>query len=150
MLVGGQQHARRQLLALGEITLQRLTEVGAFERHDALVTLAAAVGLEGDRQQAPATQLDETGFRCAVLAAAGNAAQVAGAVALGVEQPQPAGTLQLDRQAAVELQPGHQQCARRQGLSQQAGDAGRVGLALDDLSMASHDAHGGATDSEAG
>jgi hypothetical protein len=55
--IGAQPQARRQLLGILEIPLQRLGQALAFDGHNALIALRAVVGFQGDGEVALADEI---------------------------------------------------------------------------------------------
>jgi len=101
-VAGVQPQERRQLLGLREVTLEDRRQRFAFQRHDALVDLAALAVFEGDGELAVAEQGSGPLF---VL---GHAAQPESRGAVRDQQPDRTAALHLQRQEALQRQPvGH-------------------------------------------
>ena len=146
LAVGEQAHEGGELLRLREVVLEDLREVFAFERHHALVDLAASAVFEHQREAAFADQLAYRSGRPGFVVR--HAANLEVRCAVGHQQRHRPAAAHLERRAARAFAIGAQQYCERCGLAQKMRNLRRIGATLEHLSPGAGKAYQPAADVE--
>lgn len=126
-----QPEARRQLLGILEINAQRVGEALAADRHDALIALRTAIGLERDGEITLAHELAHVARLLVPGAVAGETAQPQATRTLREQKMHGSLALELEREHTIELDGGGEQERSGHRLAEQSADRGGVLAMLD-------------------
>ena len=124
--------------------LEQFGHRAGFERDDALMQFAALLRVEGEREAALAGQHPQVAGGGKVVAPLRHGTQAQIVAAFDHHEPQGPVSLQLQHQAALELEASREQRARREELAQQPAQQRRIGVAREHFAIGRRDVRTGA------